>query len=194
MAQTIEVERPLHEVLAEIRYEISKTQLKKTGYNAHLKYNYFELGDFLPKALELFAKYKVCTIFNIEMINNIETATLKLIGCGSQLEFTTPTAGVPNMQGVFELGSKHTYCRRYLYVNLLELTENDIADQINDGKPEPRATPEQIKQIKELFDFENQVKMLKFFGIERLEDLSIKNASEVIRKKKARNGTAKEGE
>lgn len=187
----IKVAKTIYESLQEdIRLPMSKMNLKKTGYNKHLGYNYFELGDFLPQATDLLAKAGMCTVFSIRYDQNgVEMATLTLYKGAEQIVFTTPTAEVPNMNGIFNLGSKHTYCKRYLYVNLLDLTETDGAEISNEGKADApkenkKATAKQIEMIKGLYDEENQAKMLEYYKIEKLEDLSIKDASALIQRKK----------
>lgn len=190
MPNQITVEKNIFELIQGVRYAMSKLPLKKTGYNKHLNYYYFELGDFLPQATKLMAEAGLCTIFNIEYDpNGVEIATLSVVKGPERVVFTTPTAEVPNMQGIFGLGAKHTYCKRYLYVNLLDLTESDIADANNENiKAEPKvenktATAKQVEMIKNLYDAENIGKMLEYYNIQSLEELSLKQASEVIKRK-----------
>lgn len=185
----IKVEKTIYETLQQdVRLPLSKMTLKKSGYNKHLNYNYFELGDFLPQATELLAKANLCTVFKIAYDpNGIEMATLTLTKGAEQIVFATPTADVPNMNGIFNLGSKHTYCKRYLYVNLLDLTETDGAEisNVGGGSVETKkATAKQVEMIKGLYDEDNQAKMLEYYHIDKLEDLSLKDASNVIAKKK----------
>jgi hypothetical protein len=170
-----------------VRLPMSEMSLKKSGYNKHLNYYYYELGDFLKQATKLLADAGLCTVFNISYDNNgIEIATLTVTDGLEKIVFTTPTADVPNMQGVFNLGSKHTYCKRYLYVNLLDLTENDPGEQNNDGQgkvEEKKATKKQVEIITNMYDEENITKMLAYYGAAKLEDLTISQASEAISRK-----------
>lgn len=185
MPETIVVEKTIFEIVQHIRLAMSKLQLKKTGFNKHLNYYYFELGDFLPQATELLDKYGLCTVFNIGYDSNgIEMATLTVVKGTERIVFSTPTAEVPNLDGIFGLGAKHTYCKRYLYVNLLDLTENDIADAVNDRVEEKKATAKQIEMIRGLYDDENINKMIEYYGVNSLEELSLKQASEAIARKK----------
>jgi hypothetical protein len=93
------------------------------------------------------------------------------------------------MNGIFNTGSKITYMKRYLYSNLLDLCENDVADQ-NNGEvkeqkiEEKRATPKQVEMIRGLYDEENIAKMVEYYNINSLEELTLKQASEVIARKK----------
>ena len=185
----IKVEKNIFEIVQAIRLAMSKLPLKKTGYNKHLNYYYFELGDFLPQATELFEKYGICPVFNIGFDSNgVEMATLTVTKGAERIVFSTPTAEVPNMNGIFGLGAKITCCKRYLYVNLLDLTENDIADASNENGnakvEEKKATPKQVEMLKGLYDEENIAKMIEYYGVQSLEELSLKQASEAIQRKK----------
>lgn len=184
------VEKTIYQKLQQdVRVPISKMTLKKTGYNKHLNYYYYQLDDFLPQATELISKAGLCAIFNIGYDNNgIEMASLLLTDGLSEIRFGTPTADVPNMSGIFNLGSKHTYCKRYLYMNLLELTEPDAAEISNDGSKveEKKATKKQIEMIQQLYDAENIAKMLEYYNIATLEEMAMKTASDVIARKNGR--------
>lgn len=169
----------------DIRVPISKATLRKTGRNTHLNYEYFTLDDFLPQATELIANAGLCTIFNIDIApNGVEMATLTLTDGFNNIPFTIPTAEVPHQEGIFETGSKNTYCKRYLYMNLLELTEPDVAEISNTGTvEEKKASPRQIEVIRSLYDEENIMKMLEYYGINSLDEMAMKTASEVIKRK-----------
>ena len=185
----IKVEKNIYELLQEVRLELSKSKLTKTGTNKHLNFSYFELGDFVPTATELFAKKGLCPIFNIIYDpNGIEMAVLKIVKGAEQIQFSTPTDSPTNMSGIQALGAKITYLRRYLYLIALDIVENDVVDasiEKNETFVEnKKATPKQVEMIKSLYDVENIAKMLEYYNIESLDELSIKDASAVIAKKK----------
>ena len=59
------------------------------------------------------------------------------------------------MLDIQQLGSKHTYLKRYLYYNCLNLTENDGVDGLNqDSAKSEVSTPTQHNKILELLDHE----------------------------------------
>lgn len=191
MPNEIKVEKTIYELLQEVRYEMTKISLKKSGYNKHLNFNYFELADFLPTATKLFYEKGLCPIFSIAFDpSGVETAILRIYHGSEVIQFSMPTAEPTNMQGIQAAGAKKTYLRRYLYMDALDLTENDQIDASLDEESknaqvaEKKATEKQVEMIKSLYDEENQAKMLEYYKIEKLEDLSIKDASALIKRKK----------
>lgn len=176
-----------------VREPISKMNLKKTGYNKHLNYYYYDLGDFEAQATELFAKADLCPIYSIgfDPQTGVEMATMVITDGLDRIVFQIPTAEVPNMNGVFNLGSKDKYCLRYLLVNhVLMLSEQDEAELSNTEETrnapteEKKATAKQIEMIRGLYDEENIAKMLEYYGINSLEEMALKTASDVISRKK----------
>lgn len=186
----IQVDKSIYMKLQQdIRVPISKMPLRKTGKNTHLGYEYFTLDDFLPQATELIANAGLCTIFSIapDPTLGVEMASLILTDGIDRIPFVIPTADVPHQEGIFETGSKNTYCKRYLYMNLLELTEPDVAEITNTGEKtieEKKATAKQVELLKSLYDEENVAKMLEYYGINELAELPLKTASELIQRKK----------
>lgn len=188
--ETITVEMTIYQKMQKIREELNESPLRKTGVNKHLNFNYFELGDFVPTATKLFDKYGLCPIFSINFDQNgVEMATLRVVGGTEYITFTCPVERPTNMQGTQAMGAVVTYYRRYLYMMCLDLVENDVVDAtIDEGSrqakvEEKKATPKQIEMIKGLYDAENIGKMLEYYNIQSLEELPLKTASEVIKRK-----------
>lgn len=188
----IKVEKSLAEALQQdVRLPMSKLPLRKTGYNKHLNYYYFDLKDFLPQATELFAKVGICPLYDIYTNQNgEEIAVLTLVKGAEKITSQIPTAEVPNMNGVFNLGSKDKYCLRYLMVNhVLMLSEDDPAELLNTDSNAPvieekKATAKQIEMLRSLYDDENIAKMIEYYGVNSIEELSLKDASEAISRKR----------
>ena len=81
-------------------------------------------------------------------------------------------------------GSALTYARRYTVFLALGLASEDDK-QIEELKPnEKKATEKQIEMIVRLYDSENIAKMLQYYQIQNLEDLTMAQASEVIDRKR----------
>lgn len=174
----------VYKKLQECRVELQNKELKKSGKNKHLGFNYFELADFLPTVNELFKKHGLFSQFNIE-----DVATLTIVDTEdeSTTVFTTKTAPATLQKAtpVQELGAEHTYIKRYLYINALEIIENDIVDQVigtDDVKPKEKATKQQVARIIELFEPSRIPKMLQYAKVEKLEDLTLQQASDFIKK------------
>lgn len=83
-----------------------------------------------------------------------------------------------------EQGSALTYARRYSLLMAFGLaTEDDDANSLNkNSKQEPKATQKQIDILLENYEDENLDKLLKVNNLEKIEDISMKKASELISK------------
>lgn len=83
-----------------------------------------------------------------------------------------------------EQGSALTYARRYSLLMAFGLaTEDDDANSLNkNSKQEPKATQKQIDILLENYEDENLEKLLKVNNLEKIEDISMKKASELISK------------
>ena len=118
----------IEEKLQKCRVELQKKGLKKSGENKFAKFKYFELGDFIPTVNEMFAENKMFSNFSID--GNI--ATLTIIDCEDKTSqiFTSniADADVKGCTAIQSLGAVHTYLKRYLYLNALEIVENDALD------------------------------------------------------------------
>ena len=191
--------------LAKARVEVQKRCTKKSGHNKFADFDYFELKDFLSQATEELLKVGLIALFNLkkdfnEQLTETEKAILTITDGEKEIIFETPSADVvvKGANEIQNLGSKHTYLKRYLYMNALELSENDGVDATiaKDKKEQTdsksiKATEKQIELIRELYDEDNINKMIAFYKVEHLEDLSVQQASQAIAKKKGqtKNGT-----
>lgn len=127
----------LFEKLQQIKVDLLNSNLKKTGKNKFAGFEYFELCDFLPTIINLCNKHKVFTQISF----NRDVASLKVINCedaSEQIEITSPMEEL-ELKGcnkVQALGGVETYQRRYLYMSLFDITENDMFDAtIDSDKP-----------------------------------------------------------
>jgi hypothetical protein len=127
-----EKKKNVYQKLQQCRVELQQTNLKKTGSNKFAGFKYYELADFLPVINELFNNNGLFSKFNI--IENV--ASLEIINAENTEEiiiFTSPTAeaNIKGTQPIQNLGGIHTYMKRYLYINALEIVENDLFDGKN---------------------------------------------------------------
>lgn len=112
-----------------VRVELQKRNLSKSGRNKHSDYNYFELSDFMPAINELCLKYH---IFTFEDINS-NIARITAVDCDNpEVTFTlnmdTAEVDTKIMNKVQGIGSQNTYFRRYLNMSLFEISESDMID------------------------------------------------------------------
>ena len=133
----------IYEKLQKCRVELQNLKLKKSGKNNYAGFEYFELKDFLPTVNELFAKNKMFSNFSMTS----EIAELEIIDCEDKtsVKFTSPIAEL-ELKGcnkIQALGGTHTYLKRYLYINALEIVEADLFDAVT-GKEEPETTEKPV--------------------------------------------------
>ena len=78
-------------------------------------------------------------------------------------------------------GSALTYARRYSLLMAFGLaTEDDDAQSLTIEKEEKKATPKQVEVLQKYYTGENLDKLLKSNNIEKIEDISMTKASELI--------------
>ena len=119
----------IYEKLQQARVILQEKNLKKSGKNAYSGFTYFELADFIPTVNIIFNELKICSNFSI--FDNI--AHLYIYNSENpdeQILFTMPTAELQlkGCTAIQALGGVNTYCRRYLYLNALEIVEADMLD------------------------------------------------------------------
>lgn len=150
--------------LSDAREAFHRLELKKTGHNKFANYFYFELGDFLIPALEVFKKFGLLGV--VSFGKKLASMTIVDLESGEKLVIESPmsTAALKGCHEVQNLGAVETYIRRYLWVAALEIVEHDAVDSsqpIKDQKnsvvipARPRTEelnldPETIKFIEEL--------------------------------------------
>lgn len=127
----------IYEKLQQARVQLQKKKLKKSGLNSYSKFEYFELSDFLPTVNEIFLSLKMSS--NFSMLKDCATLTLYDWEDKSETTFTTPSEEL-DLKGcnkVQALGGVHTYLKRYLYMNALEIVEADMFDKVAGRDKEP---------------------------------------------------------
>ena len=91
---------------------------------------------------------------------------------------------VKSMQDIQYLGALNTYYKRYLYLNAFGITDGEVIDSMNNDeiipkKREMKATESQLNLINKL-DINIKNKIIDKYKITKLEELNIKQASEII--------------
>lgn len=130
----------IYEKLQKVKIELSKTKLNKTGRNDFSKYSYFELGDFLPKIVELLQENLLASLVSFPegkgtlTIINVEKPDERVV-----VETPMSSANLKGCHEVQNLGAVQTYLRRYLYVAAFDIVENDVVDAA--AASETKASP-----------------------------------------------------
>lgn len=226
MAETKQMN--LMQKLAKARVMLQKRNLKKSGQNKFAGFRYFELADFLPSVNEIFDELGLYAEFCItptetEKYDGIDQiVTVPPVACLTIYDAENPTvsprrfssdiadAGTKGASPIQQLGSVHTYMRRYLYMEALEIVESDALDAVvgsekvtpaeSSAKPKsaPKqaktapqkkveiqlASPIQIERMKELFaGHEDRLQgMMSTYRISKLEELTATQAMSVIKR------------
>lgn len=188
----MEGKKNIYQKLQEARVELHNMQLKKSGCNKFANFYYYELGDFIPQVNKIFLEKGLIAVFNLLK----ETAILDIINIDNKDEcvsFETPTAEV-NIKGanaVQALGGCHTYLKRYLYMNALEIVEADMFDATI-GREDRKETKQIKKEVAEGMITANQLRRVRGlpanllqFGLEKLnvskaEEMTEEQASQFL--------------
>jgi hypothetical protein len=141
----------VYQKLNEARAKFHQKALKKSGHNKFAGYNYFELGDFVIPAIEIFNEVGLTSIirFGKEIAEFIVVNTEKP---DEIIVFTSPMSEA-NLKGchpVQNLGAVQTYITRYLWVSVLHIVEHDALDATTGRKGDaPIITPKGNPEVNE---------------------------------------------
>lgn len=200
----------IYEKIQQVKEELLKANLKKTGKNEYADFTYYELADFLPTVVTLCSKAK---LFTKPLFDN-ELAKLIIINCENpeeKEEYTSPMKEleIKGCNQIQALGGVETYQRRYLYMAAFDIVENDMFNGTSGKEEKPKkATPSATKQLEEKKATEAQIKIIKrnynteekmakllaSNSIEKIEDLSMIKASAIITKLKELSAKKKQEE
>lgn len=132
----------VYKQLQKARAMLLSSDIKKSGVNKFAGFQYFELADVLPAITKIFDEVGLCGVVRFTS----DTATLTIydsedINHGS-IEFTSPLvyADMSKSQAIQNLGSTHTYMRRYLWLMAMEIVEHDAVDAAPQEE-KPKAKP-----------------------------------------------------
>lgn len=129
----------VYQKLNAARAKFHTAKLKKSGHNKFANYYYFELGDFVIPALEIFNEVGLTSVISF----GNEFATMMIFNTekpGENIAISSPmsSAALKGCHEVQNLGAVQTYLRRYLWVAALEIVEHDALDATT-GSKEPEA-------------------------------------------------------
>ena len=133
----------VYQKLNEARDLFHQAPLKKSGLNKFAGYKYFELGDFVIPALQIFKHVGLTSVITF----NVDIAKMTIINnekMDETIVITSPmsTAALKGCHEVQNLGAVQTYIRRYLWVAALEIVEHDALEATTGKKGDgPVITP-----------------------------------------------------
>lgn len=196
--------------LQKVRVEMLDSKIEKTGINKYADFKYFEIGDFIGLSNRLMNKHGLCPVFNLT--NDRASLVIYETEGEGKISFYTPIDVAMNgkVTPIQDIGARHTYAKRYLYLNALELEENDPVNatigkdngevneikkgvksqekEVKTGKPEikSKATTKQLEILVDLYTREEVQAIQSHFKIEALSELTVIQASKLIERKKAK--------
>ena len=179
----------IYQKIQMVKESILKENLKKSGENKYAGFKYYELADFTPSIIKLCNEVGLFT----KITFSEELATLFIVNTDNTNEIEEYTSPMRNLvlKGCNEiqaLGGVETYSRRYLYMSAFDIIENDMFDAKSGNEiVESKATPKQIEILEKVYVGETREKLLKANNVDKLEDLSVKKASELIKRLKERS-------
>jgi hypothetical protein len=149
----------LHHRMSQIKMELSKCKIPKSGHNKFSNFYYHELTDFMPFINELNVKHGVnaypkflkqegicvLTLVNSDDKEDFYDVVIPYIDA----EMLSKGGGPSAVDAIQRLGSTITYNRRYLYQSAYDIVESDGVDSLppNDSekeKPTPQPKQEQL--------------------------------------------------
>lgn len=195
--------------LTEARVLVAEKMVKKSGVNSYAGYKYFTSDDILSPMKPIFKQVGLTGVFKKEQAvinpeNGIQLTpamwTLKIYNNDRMddkpiiFTFDEADAGTKGQLPIQAKGSERTYAMRYLYMDALEIAEED-ATEINAGNPDEKAQPVPATMPKVRMISTPQMQILqkaypdptevfKWAGITKWEELTAELASQIIRKKK----------
>ncbi|MDR2074009.1 MAG: ERF family protein [Oscillospiraceae bacterium] len=172
----------IYEKLQKIKVELLECNLKKSGNNKFSGFKYYELSDFMPHIIRLCDKYKVCTVirFNKEFAELLAFDS-EILGDQTPISVTSPIEKleIKGTNAIQAIGGTQTYIRRYLYMAMFDITENDVFDATQ-IKKKPGISPDEKDELRTLIGDKNlENKILKQYKVNYLLELSSEQAKEI---------------
>ena len=191
----------IYEKLMNIQKEL---KAPKSQYNSFGKYKYRSCEDILESVKPLLEKYKVTIILTDKLEQIGERYYIRAMAILFDTEsdnsientaYAREEETKKGMDGSQITGTSSSYARKYALNGLLLIDDTKDADtdeftkENNKGKTkeepkEKKITPGQIKVLSKLYTGDNLVKLLELNKIDKLEDMSMEKANEIILKLK----------
>ena len=185
----------VHRKLSAARKQFHTLKLRKSGKNTFAGYEYFELGDFLVPALQVFDQFGLGATISFD--RDLATMTIRDLDNPDDAIVLTSPMGSAALKGCHEvqnIGAVETYQRRYLWVAALEIVEHDALDRTTGkqgAEPEDKATagvdPKLLFEIQDLAPKAGKSvgDICAAYSVGDLADLSTKQATAAIARLKS---------
>lgn len=151
---------------------------KKSGFNKFQNFKYFVLKDILPTVNEIFNKNGLYSQYNLT--KDYAELIITDSSTGDYLTYRIPVQKLdnPTMQNI---GAINTYSKRYLYMNALEIEEDEdeLDSQDLDKSVNKESKEELIKKISEALGEAKLNTWLKTSKKEKIEDFTVEELSKV---------------
>lgn len=151
---------------------------KKSGFNKFQNFKYFVLKDILPTVNEIFNKNGLYSQYNLT--KDYAELIITDSSTGDYLTYRIPVQKLdnPTMQNI---GAINTYSKRYLYMNALEIEEDEdeLDSQDLDKTVNKESKEELIKKISEALGEAKLNTWLKTSKKEKIEDFTVEELSKV---------------
>lgn len=191
----------IYEKLMNIQKEL---KCNKNQYNSFGKYKYRSCEDILESVKPLLEKYKVTIILTDKLEQIGERYYIRAMAILFDTEsdnsientaYAREEETKKGMDGSQITGTSSSYARKYALNGLLLIDDTKDADtdeftkENNKGKTkeepkEKKITEGQLKVLSKLYTGDNLVKLLELNKIDKLEDMSMEKANEIILKLK----------
>ena len=191
--------KSLNQSIIDIRVKLQNSKLKKSGKNKFAGFDYFELSDFLPRLNELMQEEGVndrfyiqddYAVLEVQKGTEVNKYTIPFVLFDTPVNMkenkeTGEVREVKSMQDIQYLGALNTYYKRYLYLNAFGITDGEVIDGMDNdnlktpGTTEKKATAGQLAVLNKLSD-ESKAKVCEKCGVSSLQELTLKQASEII--------------
>lgn len=191
----------IYEKLSNIQNEL---KCNKNQFNKFGGYKYRSCEDILESVKPLLEKYKVTIILTDKLEQIGERYYIRAMAILIDTEsdnsientaYAREEETKKGMDGSQITGTSSSYARKYALNGLLLIDDTKDADtdefakENNKGKTkeepkEKKITPGQLKVLSKLYTGDNLVKLLELNKIDKLEDMSMEKANEIILKLK----------
>ena len=189
----------VYQKLTKARVELATSAVKKSGRNSFQNFDYFQLDDFVPTAQRICDKYGLFTKFDYVCDEGVWMTKFTVLNSDNteeRIEWLRPYVQTNAGKDAAQCqGATDTYSRRDMWLIAFEITEADAIDSMNQDEmtktglstpkapkkqAAPKATPEQLAELKALYSEAEIGTMLKKKNLSTPEEFTTVDAMQAI--------------